>query len=62
MRRVGGADLEAWRQHFKMEHPHPHPLLEWLHKDGKAIWHPSHFRLTPSGFLLTDSITMQLLP
>jgi len=45
-----------------MEHPHPHPLLEWLHKDGKAIWHPSHFRLPPSGFLLTDSITMQLLP
>lgn len=62
LRRVEGIDLQAWRDHFGIEQPLPQPLLERLHNEGRAVWNPPHFRLTPSGFLFADGITAQLLP
>ena len=62
LRRVAGLDLEAWREHFEIAPPLPNQLLERLHATGKALWTPPHLRLTPSGFLLADGITAQLLP
>ena len=62
LRRVAGVNLEAWREHFGNQQPLPHALLERLHHEGKAVWNPPHLRLTPSGFLLADGITAQLLP
>ena len=62
LRRLEGIDLEAWRDHFAIVQPLPHGLLERLHNEGRALWNPPRFRLTPSGFLIADTITAQLLP